>query len=212
MLANFFYYLVTAAEAVLSVFGIRSFYEQPPYSVVERLGNAIEIRAYGPRLAVETTVESTESHAAENEAFRLLLSYITRANRGGAKLAMTPSVEQSSQPVLIAMTAPVEIAGRQSNRIGMRFFLPSAVAAKGAPEPLAQRVRIVEVAPSTLAVVRFSGGLSQNVEVKRTEELINRAARSGWRAAGAPFLQAYDPPFTIPFLRRNEIAVAVTRD
>ena len=66
MLANFFYYLVTGAEAVFSVFGIRSFYEQPPYAVVERLGDAIEIRSYGPRLAVETTVEAPDGHTAEN--------------------------------------------------------------------------------------------------------------------------------------------------
>jgi SOUL heme-binding protein len=126
MLANFLYYLVTDAEAVLSFFGIRSFYEQTPYAVVERLGDAIEIRSYGPRLAVETTVEGSDSHTAENEAFRLLLSYIAGANRGSARFAMTAPVEQTSQPSLIAMTAPVEITGKQSNRVSMRFFLPGA--------------------------------------------------------------------------------------
>ena len=75
MLASFFYYLVTGAEALLSVFGIRSFYEQPPYAVVERVGDAIEIRSYGPRLAVETTVEGPDCHTAEKAAFRLLLGY-----------------------------------------------------------------------------------------------------------------------------------------
>jgi hypothetical protein len=60
MLANFLYYLVTGTEAVFSVSGIRSFYEQPPYAVVERLDDAIEIRSYGPRLAVETTVEASD--------------------------------------------------------------------------------------------------------------------------------------------------------
>ena len=134
MLANFLYYLVTGAEAVFSVFGIRSFYEQPPYAVVERLDDAIEIRSYGPRLAVETTVESLDSHAAENAAFRLLLGYIAGANRGSSRFAMTAPVEQTSQPSLIAMTAPVQITGKQSNRISMRFFLPGALAAKGAPE------------------------------------------------------------------------------
>ena len=209
MLASFFYYLVTGAEAVLSVFGIRLFYEQPRYTIVERLGGAIEIRSYGARLAVETTVEGPDKHTAENEAFRRLLGYIAGANRGSARLAMTAPVEQVSQPSLIAMTAPVEITGQQSNRVSMRFFLPGALAAKGAPEPLDNRVRIVEVAPATLAVVRFSGGLSADVEARRSKELVDGVQRSGWRATGAPFLLAYDPPFTIPFLRRNEVAVAV---
>jgi hypothetical protein len=81
MLASFFYYLVTGAEAVISVFGTRSIYEQPYYTVVERLSDAIEIRSYGPHLAVETTVEGPDSNTAENEAFRLLLGYIAGANR-----------------------------------------------------------------------------------------------------------------------------------
>ncbi len=211
MLANFLYYLVTGAEAVFSVFGIRSFYEQPPYAVVERLDDAIEIRTYGPRLAVETTVEAPDGHTAEKQAFRLLLSYIVGANRGSARFAMTAPVEQASQPSLIAMTAPVEITGKQSNRVNMRFFLPGALAAKGAPEPLDNRVRIVEVAPSTLAVVRFSGVLNEDIEASRSQKLIDGVERSGWRATGMPFLLAYDPPFTIPFLRRNEVAVAVTQ-
>jgi hypothetical protein len=212
MLAKFYYYLVTAVEALFSVFGIRSFYEQPRYMVVDRLSDELEIRSYDRRLAVETTVESADIHAAESEAFRLLLAYIAGANRGRARFPMTAPVEQSSQPSLIAMTAPVEITRNRSSQVRMRFFLPTALAAKGAPEPIDDRVKIVKLAPVTLAVLRFAGGLSQNVEVKRTEELINRVARSGWRVAGTPFLQAYDPPFTIPFLRRNEIAVPVTRD
>lgn len=212
MLAKFYYYLVTAVEALLSVFGVRSFYEQPRYVVAEHLGDEVEIRSYEPRLAVETTVESTDFHAAEREAFRLLLAYIAGANRGHARFQMTAPVEQSSQPSLIAMTAPVEIARDQSSQVRMRFFLPAALAAKGAPEPIDDRVKIVKLAPVTLAVLRFAGGLSQNVEIKRTEELINRVTGSGWQAVGAPFLQAYDPPFTIPFLRRNEVAVAVRRN
>jgi SOUL heme-binding protein len=211
MLAKFLYYLVTGAEAVLSVFGIRSFYEQPPYAVVERLSDGIEIRSYGPRLAVETTVEGSDIHTAENEAFRLLLSYIAGANRGSARFAMTAPVKQTSQPSLMAMTAPVQITGKQSNRVSMRFFLPGALAAKGAPEPLDDRVKIVEVAPATLAVMRFSGGLNTAVEARRSKALMDGVERSGWQPTGTPFLLAYDPPFTIPFLRRNEVAVAVTQ-
>ena len=211
MLANFLYYLVTGAEAVLSVFEIRSFYEQPPYAVVERLGDAIAIRSYGPRLAVETTVEGPDCHTAENEAFRLLLRYIAGANGGSASFAMTALVEQTSQPSLIALTAPVEITGKRSNRVSMRFFLPGALSVKGAPEPLDNRVRIVEVAPATLAVLRFSGGLTEDVEVRWSKELIDGVKGSSWRATGTPFLLAYDSPFTIPFLRRNEVVVAVTR-
>lgn len=60
MLAKFYYYLVTAIEALLSVFGIRWFYEQPRYVVAERLGDKVEIRSYEPRLAIETNVDNTD--------------------------------------------------------------------------------------------------------------------------------------------------------
>jgi hypothetical protein len=133
------------------------------------------------------------------------------ANRGGARLAMTAPVEQTGAPSRIAMTAPVEIAGGQANGITMRFFLPGAMVRKGAPEPLDARVRIVEVPPATLAVLRFSGPLDARTEAQRARELMEQVQSSGWRVAGTPLILAYDPPFTIPFLRRNEIAVAVER-
>jgi hypothetical protein len=203
------YYVRTAGEAVLSTFGIRSFYEQPRYTVIESLGDDFEIRRYTSRLAVETVVEDPNSRAAQNQAFRLLLGYIAGANRGAVRLAMTAPVEQSSAPALIAMTAPVEIAAQQANRIRMRFFLPHALAANTAPEPSDERVRIVEVASATLAVLRFGGALSRQVEVQRTVELEDRLKRTRWRPADRPYLLAYDPPFTIAWLRRNEIAVEV---
>lgn len=209
MLEGFIYYVVTAAEAALSVFGIRSFYEQPAYEVLERMGDHIEIRSYQSRLAAETEVENTDSRAAQNQAFRLLLAYIAGANRSRARLAMTAPVEQSSASSPIAMTAPVEISGEQPNRIRMRFFLPARIVAAGAPQPLDARVRIVDVPPSRLAVFSFSGLLNAQVQSERTRQLIEKIKNSGWRTEGSPFVLAYDPPFTIPFLRRNEIAVTV---
>ena len=212
MLAKFWYYFVTAVEALFSVFGIRTLYEQPRYIVVERLSDKLEIRSYEPRLAVETTVEGADIRAAQSEAFRLLLAYISGANRGDAKFPMTAPVEQSSEPSLIGMTAPVEIIRNRSNQVTMQFFLPATLDAKGAPEPLNDRVKVVKLAPVTLAVLQFGGSLSQNVEIERTQELMSRVTGSDWRAEGEPFVQAYDPPFTIPFLRRNEVAVAVSRN
>jgi len=58
-----------------------------------------------------------------------------------ARFAITASVEQTSRLSLIATTAPVEITGEQFNRVSMRFFLPGALAAKGAPEPLVSGVQ-----------------------------------------------------------------------
>ena len=72
-----------------SAFGVRSGTEQPAYEVVERIGDDVEIRRYGERLAAEVTVEAEDEMAARNEAFRILADYIFGANRAAEEIAMT---------------------------------------------------------------------------------------------------------------------------
>ena len=155
-----------------SVFGIRSGTEQPAYQVVAELGEAVEVRRYGPRLAAEVEVEAGD----EGET--------------------------------IAMTAPVETV-RGDGRLTMRFFLPAAFNEANVPRPTDPRVRILTVPGETLAVRRFTGRRSAaDVEA---EEARLRAALDGvaWRPAGEAVAFFYDPPWTIPFLRRNEVALPV---
>jgi hypothetical protein len=70
-------------------------------------------------------------------------------------------------------------------------------------------VRIVEVPGETLAVLRFAGGWSPDDIAARREALMRTVGSSRWQAAGEPVTFFYDPPWTIPYLRRNEVAVAV---
>jgi hypothetical protein len=85
-------YLKLAGESALSVFGIRSQYEQPKYEVVEFVG-AIEVRRYAPRFAVQTTVDAADEVTGRNEAFKILAAYIFGANRDRRDIAMTTPVE-----------------------------------------------------------------------------------------------------------------------
>ncbi|MGT2486247.1 heme-binding protein [Methylobacterium oryzae CBMB20] len=89
------YALVTLAEAVLGIFGVRTLYEQPAYTVVERLDRGVEIRSYAPRLAVETDARGQ----GDGDAFGRLFRYITGANRAGDRIAMTAPVESGGQRV-----------------------------------------------------------------------------------------------------------------
>lgn len=120
-----FYHLLTLFESVLGVFGVRTFYDQPRYTVVERLDRGVEIRAYEPRLAVETDGRGQ----GDGEAFGRLFCYITGSNQRGDRIAMTAPLETGGQR--IAMTVPVE----QGAGGTMRFFLPRDMAETGAPEP-----------------------------------------------------------------------------
>lgn len=194
---KFLYYLVTFLESALSVVGIRATYEEPRYAVVERLDRGVEIRAYDGRVAVETDARGQQ----DGEAFGRLFRYITGANAGGARIAMTAPVETGGR--LIAMTVPVE----QGAGGTMRFYLPRSVAETGAPEPTEPGVRLARIPPERLAVLRFSGSATAEAREAQARILAEVLDKAGRKPAERPFFMGYDPPFSIPFLRRNEVAV-----
>ena len=210
-MTGFFYYLLTFAESVTSVFGIRSVYEQPRYTVVQDLGQSTEVRRYEPRLAVEAIVANTDRDQAASEAFSLLFRYITGANQREQKIAMTAPVRtQTGLPEAdqIAMTAPVRTAVIDG-RLSMRFFLPQTVARAGAPQPLDPRLHLVQVPETTIAALRYSGVATQATRDHNAAILTGVLAKSVWKPSGPVFQFSYDPPFTVPMLRRNEVAVEV---
>jgi len=216
-------YLVLAFESALAVFGIRSGYEQPSYDVVERIG-PVEIRRYGPCLAAETTVRAESEAKARDQAFRTLAAYIFGQNRTKADLAMTAPVatraagrelamtalgETRDAAQEIAMTAPVATASREPGSYTQRFFLPKAITRETAPVPLDPRVTIVDLPEEMVAALTFSGRWGEAELAEKKRALLRALAASSWQAAEQPGTLFYDPPFTIPFLRRNEVAVRV---
>ncbi|MBX9934953.1 MAG: heme-binding protein [Methylobacterium sp.] len=191
------YYLVTLVESVLAIFGVRALYDQPRYAIIERLDRGIEIRAYEARLAVETDARGQ----GDGEAFGRLFRYITGANRTSDRIAMTAPVESGGRR--IAMTVPVEQAAGGT----MRFFLPRDVAEAGAPEPTEPGVRLVRVPAEQIAALRFSGRATPEFRAEQERILAEVLAAVGRSTTGSQVFMGYDPPFAIPFLRRNEVAV-----
>ncbi|MCJ2080290.1 SOUL family heme-binding protein [Methylobacterium sp. J-090] len=198
---KFSYYALTVIESVLGIFGIRALYEQPRYTVSERLDRGVEIRIYEARLAVETDARGQ----GDGEAFGRLFRYITGANRGGSRIAMTAPVEVGKRR--IAMTMPVEQGAGDT----MRFYLPRAVAAAGAPEPTEAGVRLVHIPAKRMAALRFPGRATSKA---RTEQgrILGEVLAASRKATGPVGFLGYDPPFAIPFLRRNEVAVRLPPD
>jgi hypothetical protein len=198
--------LLAAASALLlgacTVVGVRSGTEEPAF---ERLGTeaGLEIRRYGPRLAAETIVAGDEA-GARGQGFSLLAKYIFGGNAGASRIAMTAPVSQ--QGMRIAMTAPVAQAAAPDGHV-IRFFLPAAL--RDPPAPKDPRVRIVEVAGETVAVHRFTGSTHPDSVAEARARLLGALPATRWVAAGEPVAWFYDPPWTIPALRRNEVAVPV---
>lgn len=193
------------SEAGGSIVGIRHT-EEPPFTV-QRTIDGVEIRRYGPRLAAETVIDADEE-PARNEGFRRLARYIFGGNTAKTKIAMTAPVAQQ-QGEKIAMTAPVAAQRGQGDQWVIRFFMPVGHTLDSLPTPNDERVRLVEVPAETVAALRFSGLATPSVVAARTKELLATLRTHGLTTTSDPVTWFYDPPWTIPFRRRNEVAAGI---
>jgi hypothetical protein len=200
-----------------TVLGMRTT-EEPPFSVIERLGQA-EIRRYGPRLLAEVEVEGDEQ-AARNQGFRPLAAYIFGENRSAERIGMTAPVVQQGGPQpageRIGMTAPVVQQGvvqqGEAGRWRIGFLMPARYTRETLPLPRDARVTLRELPEETLAVLRFAG-LPDEAAVRAAEARLAVAlGASAWRVSGPGGTWFYDPPWTIPALRRSEVWRPVARD
>lgn len=94
----------------------------------------------------------------------------------------------------------------------MAFVLPEDYTLQSAPEPLDPEVKLRKLPPSTIAVVTFSGLHSAANLEKYSRQLQAWLEKQGYRAISEPRLASYDPPWTIPFLRRNEVQITIAPD
>jgi SOUL heme-binding protein len=82
MLQSVLNFVSSVVFAVAATFGINRGIEQPHYDVIERIGDAVEIRQYPKRIAAETTVEANKSDNPRGEAFRAIAGYILGRTKG----------------------------------------------------------------------------------------------------------------------------------
>ncbi len=177
--------------------------EKAKYEVVRDLGT-VEIRRYGPLTIAKV-------RGMGSGGFTPLFRYIQGNNRGASRVAMTAPVIQERDrstpdelPERMAMTAPV-----LSETDSMAFVLPEGYTPDDAPRPLDERVSIEEVPGRLLGVLRFSGRWTEAAFDRRFQQLLRRLVAEGIRTRGDVFSMVYNPPFTPPFLRRNEVAIEV---
>jgi hypothetical protein len=189
--------LIAAAAAG----AIMSRVEQPEYKITMSDG-AIEIRSYGPMISAEAEVKG-ERKAAISEGFRLIAAYIFGANKPNAKIAMTAPVQQQSTQK-IAMTAPVT-QQTTGDSWTVRFIMPSSWTLETLPAPNDARVALKPVPAKRMLAIRFSGTASDSVIQSKTDELRRYAADKKLATIGEPLLAFYNPPWTLPFFRRNEV-------
>lgn len=198
---------LSVAGAIGGLFGIRAGTEEPPYRVEQTVG-AVEVRTYAPRLAAQTEVEG-ETRAALNEGFRRIADYIFGANVSRSSIAMTAPVVQAPASETIAMTAPVVQTRSGADRWTVRFIMPAKYSVENLPRPRDPRVTIVNAPAQRYAVLRFSGSRAPAAVERRKDQLLVVVAGARLQATGPVEAWFYDPPWTPPFLRRNEVAAPI---
>lgn len=181
--------------------------EQQRYRVVETRGDA-ELREYAPCVVADVSVTGDVEQAGTS-AFRPLVNYISGANQAKASLAMTAPVIQQAAGERMAMTAPVLQKASGPRTWTVSFVLPGGRPIADYPVPTNPQVTLRALPAERAAALRWSGRWTAANLNKWTRQLRDVIAESGWQVVGEPRWARFDPPWTPPFLRRNEIVIPV---
>lgn len=193
-----------------SLFGIRN-YETPKYEVLLKEGNK-EIRYYEPYIVAKTSVKGNYKEA-QSTAFRILADYIFGNNEKKQKIEMTGPVFQKPDPEgeKIPMTGPVVQSPSEKGWV-MTFMIPPSYKMEDLPVPKDKRVNLETVPAKYNASIRYTWYGSKPRNEMRAKEL--EAWLAGLKEyvfASPPMYAGYDPPWTLPFFRRNEMMIEVKR-
>ena len=207
--------------------------EKPQYQLISEQGN-IQIREYNPSIVAEVQVQG-EREEAISQGFRLLADYIFGNNkveqdiamtapvtqRSSEKIAMTaPVTQQSSQKIAmtapvtqqssqkIEMTAPVKQQGLD-NAWKVNFTMPSKYSMNTLPKPNNEKVTLHQVSSKKYIVIKFSGMGSNKNLASQEKELQEYISKNKIQTLSEPIYAFYNPPWTLAFLRHNEIMIEI---
>lgn len=182
--------------------------EEPDYRVVRQF-EEFELRHYPPYIVAEVDVEGDFDDAG-NQAFRILAGYIFGDNSAAEKMAMTAPVESraGAEGEKMAMTAPVT-ATADKGRTTFAFVMERKYTLETLPVPNDDRIRIRVMPERTMAVRRYSGRWTAGKYLQNQEALRSALAAEDIQAIGEPVLARYNSPFSLPFMRRNEVMIEV---
>lgn len=167
--------------------------EEPAYDL-RLTDGAFEVRTYAPTILAETTVEG-DALGSRFEGFGPLADYIFAKERDGEK---------------IAMTAPVTQHATKPDEWTIGFTMPANYAMETLPTPSDRNVTLKQQPAQTMAVLKFTGLATARDMDEAKRALMQKVAAAGLAAKGEPVFAFYDPPWTLAFMRRNEVMIEVT--
>jgi effector-binding domain-containing protein len=180
--------------------------EEAKYEVLKKQ-DRFEIRHYEPLVLAELIVEGDIKQAG-SKAFSRLFRYISGENRSRDKIEMTATVSQERRGEKIKMTAPVSLQPA-GERWAVSFMMPASYTLQTLPEPEDSDITLRQVPARRMAAVRYSGFWSKKNYLRYKKALELWIQREGLTILGDPIWARYNAPFTLWFLRRNEILIPV---
>lgn len=186
--------------------------EEPKFTLLEK-DQAFELRDYAPKIIAEVEVDG-DMRESSRKGFRLIADFIFGNNEvqfgKSEKISMTAPVSIEALSAKISMTAPVGVQ-HASKGWKVYFVMPSQHTLETLPKPNNPLVSIKKIPSQKLAVVRFSGLVNEEKMVKKVAELTHWIENKKLIMLGTPELARYNPPWTLPFLRRNEVLIEVEK-
>ncbi len=183
--------------------------EEPQYKLVTSK-NGVEYRQYEPYLVAETLIEGeADRDTAASQGFRRLFKYISGENATKTSIAMTAPVQQTPDRNIDPSTPVQQAAVANGWTVG--FTVPGEFTQTTVPTPTNAAISIRTVPAQLMAVIKYSGRWTDSNLKQHADELREKLLAAGITTIGEVVSAAYNAPFSPPFLRRNEVMIAVDR-
>lgn len=180
--------------------------EEPEYTIILE-ENGYEIRNYAPRIVAEVEVKWCYKEAL-NDWFRILAGYIFGWNRMNRSINMTSPVTEKKSKT-IRMTSPVaDIKCHAHGRI-IQFTMPKEYAIENLPTPDDSRIELREIDSKKIVALRYTGWVTEKIVEKKKFLLWELLEKENYSTVWEFISAQYNPPFSFPLMRRNEILIEI---
>ena len=183
--------------------------DEPDFNLILK-EDRFEIREYAPKIIAQIEVFG-DFDQASSKGFKILADYIFGNNKskdGNSRIEMTAPVEMEPLPQKIDMTRPVLTEGNDNTWI-VSFIMPNEFTLETLPEPNDKNIKILSIPKEKYAVIVFSGLVRESSYLEKENLLIQFIEENKLKTSGEIKIARYNPPWTLPFFRRNELMIKV---
>ncbi|MDA9600395.1 heme-binding protein [Nitrosomonadales bacterium] len=183
--------------------------DEPEFKLILK-EDKFEIREYAPKIIAQVEIFG-DFDDASSKGFKILADFIFGNNTstdGNSKIEMTAPVEMEPLTQKINMTKPVLAEGIDNKWI-VSFIMPNEFTLGTLPKPNNKSIKILSLPKEKYAVIVFSGLVRESSYLEKEKFLNEFIKEKKLKSSGEIKIARYNPPWTLPFFRRNELMLKV---